>query len=150
MLGNTRLPRWLEIIYAKQHSSSVTSRKGVVVRARAHLLGPGRLVGGVDHVLVVVQLLLLGLPGLLLLLLLQGHQVGPLLLQLPLEPLRLTLLLDLLALVLLPGGGGGQRQKTGQFLESEPRIRKGKLEVTGRVGGTSPGGLKCWIPKDFL
>lgn len=51
----------------------------------------------------MVQLFLLSLPGLLLLLLLQGHQVGPLLLQLPLEPLRLTLLLDLLTLVLLQG-----------------------------------------------
>lgn len=38
---------------------------------------------------------------LLLLLLLQGHQVGVLLLQLPLQPLRLALLLQLLALVLL-------------------------------------------------
>lgn len=39
---------------------------------------------------------------LLLLLLLQGHQVVPLLLELPLQPLRLPLLLQLLALVLLP------------------------------------------------
>ena len=71
----------------------------------AYLLGPRRLVSGVDGIFVVVQLLLLGrLPRLLLLLLLlvlKGHQVGPLLLELPLETLGLPLFLMLLTLVLL-------------------------------------------------
>lgn len=97
------------------------------VQARPHLLGPGRLVAGVDHVFVMVQLLLLGLLGLLLLLL-QRHQVGPLLLQLPLQPLRLTLLLDLLTLVLLRWGGDRDGREDG----SESRIHTGRLEVTGR------------------
>lgn len=92
----------------------------------------------------MVQLFLLGLPGLLLLLL-QGHQVGPLLLQLPLETLRLPLLLYLLTLVLLRWG---QRRETGEFPESELRIRKRKLEVTGRGRGMPLGGLTWWIPKD--
>lgn len=61
-----------------------------------YLASPGGLVVGLQVLVVVVELRLL-----LLLLLLQGHQVGVLLLQLPLQPLRLTLLLQLLALVLL-------------------------------------------------
>ncbi|TNN41202.1 hypothetical protein EYF80_048630 [Liparis tanakae] len=97
-----------------------------------YLLGPGRLVAAGRLVLVVVQLLLVLrrplrvlLLLLLLLLLLQRHQVRTLLLQLPLQPLGLPLVLDLLPLVLLhirarrrravygytpnqsaPGGGG--------------------------------------------
>ena len=46
-----------------------------------HLAGPGGLVVGLQVLVVVVKL------GLLVLLLLQGHQVGVLLLQLPLQPL---------------------------------------------------------------
>lgn len=69
----------------------------------SYLFGPGGLVvaaGGL--VFVVVQLLLvLGWSRRLLLLLLQGHQVRSLLLQLPLQPLGLPLLLDLLPFVLL-------------------------------------------------
>lgn len=61
-----------------------------------YLSGPGGLVVGLQVLVVVVELRLL-----LLLLLLQGHQVGVLLLQLPLQPLRLPLLLQLLPLVLL-------------------------------------------------
>lgn len=118
----------------KRSTGAHRKKERAWVQARPHLLGPGGLVVGVDHVFVMVQLLLLGLPGLLLLLL-QRHQVGPLLLQLPLQPLRLTLLLDLLTLVLLRwgvGGWGGQRRKRGRFLESESRIHTGRLEVTGR------------------
>lgn len=68
-----------------------------------YLFGPAGLVVAARRlVLVVVQLLLVRRRARrLLLLLLQGHQVRPLLLQLPLQPLRLTLLLDLLPLVLL-------------------------------------------------
>lgn len=88
----------------------------------------------------MVQLFLLGVPGLLLLLL-QRHQVGPLLLQLPLQPLRLPLLLYLLALVLLQDG------REGQFLESELRIDKHKLEGGGQSGEEGHHGLD---PKDFL
>jgi len=68
-----------------------------------YLLGPGRLVAAGRLVLVVVQLLLVLRRPLrvLLLLLLQRHQVRTLLLQLPLQPLGLPLLLDLLPLVLL-------------------------------------------------
>lgn len=90
----------------------------------------------------MVQLFLLGVPGLLLLLL-QRHQVGPLLLQLPLQPLRLPLLLYLLALVLLQDG------REGQFLESEPRIDKHKLE--GEWGGAvrGGGGATGWIQEIF-
>lgn len=86
----------------------------------------------------MVQLFLLGVPGLLLLLL-QRHQVGPLLLQLPLQPLRLPLLLYLLALVLLQDG------REGQFLESELRIDK-------QTGGGQSGeeGRHGLDPKDFL
>lgn len=57
-----------------------------------------------NDIFVVVELLLLRLPSLLLLLL-QRHQVGPLLLELPLQALGLPLLLHLLALVLLGGEG---------------------------------------------
>lgn len=90
--------------------------KATALQAGPHLFGPGRLVVRVDDVFVVVQLFLLGLPGLLLvlLLLLQGHQVGPLLLQLPLQPLRLPLLLDLLTLVLLRRRGGEGREDSSQ------------------------------------
>lgn len=115
----------------------------------AHLFGPGRLVVGVDHVFVVVQLFLLGLPGLLLLLL-QRHQVGPLLLQLPLEPLRLTLLLDLLTLVLLRGGGGGrdgrEDSSRSQCLASQRQIgnnRQGRRNVTGRAHMVDP--KRFWL-----
>lgn len=87
----------------------------------------------------MVQLFLLGVPGLLLLLL-QRHQVGPLLLQLPLQPLRLPLLLHLLALVLLQDG------REGQFLESELRIDKHKLEG-GSQGRRDATG---WIQKIFF
>lgn len=88
----------------------------------------------------MVQLFLLCLPGLLLLLL-QRHQVGPLLLQLPLEPLRLTLLLDLLTLVLLRGWGGGgteteERTVPGVRAEDSQRQtgsdRQWRRDVTGR------------------
>ena len=79
---------------------------------RRHLFGPGGFVGLVWS--VVIELLLIRPPLWMLLLLLlqlcclrvfllllQRHQVGPLLLELSLQPLRLPLLLDLLALVLL-------------------------------------------------
>lgn len=114
MLVKAGLQRWLRIISAQQHCEtfnwSTQKKERAWVQARPHLLGPGRLVVGVDHVFVMVQLLLLGLPGLLLLLL-QRHQVGPLLLQLPLQPLRLTLLLDLLTLVLLRWGVGAETEE---------------------------------------
>ena len=73
--------------------------------ALAYLLGPRRLLAGIYPFFVMVEGFLLCRPlvlPLLLLLLLQGDQVVPLLLELPLEPLRLPLLLQLLALVLLP------------------------------------------------
>lgn len=68
-----------------------------------YLFGPGRFVAGIDRVLVVIELLLLGRPRFLLLLLLEGNQVRSLLLELPLKPLRLPLLLQLLPLILLHG-----------------------------------------------
>lgn len=82
-----------------------------------YLAGPGGLLGGgCAAAAVVVEGLRLRR---LLLLLLQGLQVGVLLLELPLQPLRLPLLLQLLPLVLLQGrrgegrlpglGGGGQQ-----------------------------------------
>lgn len=73
--------------------------------ACAYLLGPRWFLAGIYPFFVMVEWFLLRwslvLP-LLLLLLLQGHQVVPLLLELPLQPLCLPLLLQLLALILLP------------------------------------------------
>lgn len=75
--------------------------------AHAYLLGPRWFLTGIYPFFVMVEWFLLCwslvLP-LLLLLLLQGHQVVPLLLELPLQPLCLPLLLQLLALILLPRG----------------------------------------------
>lgn len=65
-----------------------------------YLFGPGRFVTRVDRVFVVVQLFFVSRPWLLLLLL-QRDQVGPLLLQLPLQPFSLTLLLQLLPFIFL-------------------------------------------------
>lgn len=61
-----------------------------------YLTGPSRFVVGLQVFVIVVELGLL-----FLLLLLQGHQVRMLLLQLSLQPLWLTLLLQLLAFILL-------------------------------------------------
>lgn len=66
-----------------------------------YLFGPGGFVAGVDRVLVVIELLLLGRSRFLLLLLLEGNQVRSLLLELSLKPLRLPLLLQLLPLIFL-------------------------------------------------
>lgn len=125
--------------------SSAANNSGKRHRSQAgsHLFGPGRLVIGVGDVFVMVQLFLLRLPGLLLLLL-QRHQVGPLLLQLPLQPLRLPLLLYLLALVLLRRADGEGREG-GQFPESELSIHKHNLEETGGGGRERHG--TGWIPK---
>ena len=73
--------------------------------ALAYLLGPRWFLAGIYPFFVMVEGFLLCRPlvlPLLLLLLLQGDQVVPLLLELPLQPLRLPLLLQLLALILLP------------------------------------------------
>lgn len=79
----------------------------------SHLFGPGGFVAGVHRVLVVIELLLLGRSRFLLLLLLEGNQVCPLLLELPLKPLRLPLLLQLLPLILLqPMGEKTQKIRT--------------------------------------
>lgn len=84
--------------------------------AATHLFSPSWLVVRIDDIFVVVKLFLLRLPSLLLLLLLllERHQVGPLLLQLPLKPLGLPLLLDLLAFVLLGGDRGEQGRGEGR------------------------------------
>lgn len=77
----------------------------IILPALPYLLGPRWLLAGIYPFFVMVEGFLLCWPlvlPLLLLLLLQGHQVVPLLLELPLQPLRLPLLLQLLALVLLP------------------------------------------------
>lgn len=71
----------------------------------SYLFGPGWLLTGTHALLVMVQRLLLQGP-LLLPLMLEGNQVVPLLLQLPLKSFRLPLLFQLLALVLLPRAGG--------------------------------------------
>lgn len=79
----------------------------IILLALPYLLGPRWLLAGIYPFFVMVEGFLLCRPlvlPLLLLLLLQGHQVVPLLLELPLQPLRLPLLLQLLALVLLPRG----------------------------------------------
>lgn len=93
----------------------------VCLRVSGYLFGPGGLVVAAGRlVFVVVQLLLvLRRPRRLLLLLLQRHQVRSLLLQLPLQPLGLPLLLYLLPLVLLR-----VRQSRGQTAGQTPDIRK--------------------------
>lgn len=65
-------------------------------RKHCYLTGPSWFVVGLQVFVIVVELRLL-----FLLLLLQRHQVGMLLLQLPLQTLWLTLFLQLLALILL-------------------------------------------------
>lgn len=78
--------------------------------ALAYLLGPCWFLAGIYPFFVMVEGFLLCRPlvlPLLLLLLLEGDQVVPLLLELPLQPLRLPLLLQLLALILLPRGKHG-------------------------------------------
>lgn len=67
-----------------------------ILRRRFYLASPSGFVVRLQILVVVVELGLL-----LLLLLLQGHQVGMFLLQLPLQSFRLTLFLQLLALVFL-------------------------------------------------
>lgn len=61
-----------------------------------YLTGPSWFVVGLQVFVVVVKLRFL-----VLLLLLQRHQVGMFLLQLSLQPLRLTLFLELLAFIFL-------------------------------------------------
>lgn len=71
----------------------------------AYLLGPCWLLAGIYPFFIMVERFLLCWPlvlPLLLLLLLQGDQVVSLLLELPLQPLCLPLLLQLLAFILLP------------------------------------------------
>lgn len=76
----------------------------------SYLFGPGWLLTGTHALLVMVQRLLLQGP-LLLPLMLEGNQVVPLLLQLPLKSFRLPLLFQLLALVLLPRAGRAKRAR---------------------------------------
>lgn len=69
-----------------------------------YLFGPGRFVTGVDGIFEVVELLLLSRSVvllLLLLLLLKRDKVSPLLLELSLQSLRLSLLLQLFTFILL-------------------------------------------------
>lgn len=88
-----------------QETSPHGNTQTTTLLALAYLLGPCWLLTGIYPFFVMVEWFLLCWPlvlPLLLLLLLQGHQVVPLLLELPLQPLRLPLLLQLLALILLP------------------------------------------------
>lgn len=97
--------------------------------AHAYLLGPRWFLTGIYPFFVMVEWFLLCwslvLP-LLLLLLLQGHQVVPLLLELPLQPLCLPLLLQLLALILLPRGKhsdmGARCPASTQMQDSKPQV----------------------------
>lgn len=85
---------------ALQMQTSITT-----LLALAYLLGPRWFLAGIYPFFVMVEGFLLCRPlvlPLLLLLLLQGDQVVPLLLELPLQPLCLPLLLQLFALILLP------------------------------------------------
>lgn len=95
----------------------------------AHLFGPGGFVVAAGRlVFVVVQLLfVLRRPRRrLLLLLLQRHQVRSLLLQLPLQPLGLPLLLNLLPLVLLHIRHEEETFTTNGFTATEVLIRQYK------------------------
>ena len=71
-----------------------------VTHVGTYFFSPGGLVIRINDILVVVKRFLLCLPSLLLLLL-ERHQVGSLLMELPLKTLCLPLLLNLLPLVLL-------------------------------------------------
>ena len=105
-----------------------------------YLSGPGWLVGRVDAPTIVIQGL--PVPGqdllrflklLLLLLLLQGLEVGMLLLQLPLQALGLPLLLQLLPLVFL-GPSVGREGSAGWTLEARagtPLLSSNCLERRG-------------------
>ena len=105
-----------------------------------YLSGPGWLVGRVDAPTIVIQGLpvpgqdlLLFLKLLLLLLLLQGLEVGMLLLQLPLQALGLPLLLQLLPLVFL-GPSVGREGSAGWTLEARagtPLLSSNCLERRG-------------------
>lgn len=105
-----------------------------------YLSGPGWLVSRVDAPTVVIQGLpvpgqdlLLFLKLLLLLLLLQGLEVGVLLLQLPLQALGLPLLLQLLPLVFL-GPRVGREGSAGWALEARagtPLLSSNCLERRG-------------------
>lgn len=118
-------------------SPSLPGRRG------PYLPGPSRLVGGSDAAAVVIERLPVRGQALLLLLL-EGLEVGVLLLQLPLEPLRLPLLLQLLPLVLLGPRGGRAAQQRG--------LGRGRqaLSLANRDAGSSPGAgpdpLPCGVP----
>lgn len=78
----------------------------MTLESAIYLFGPGWFLAGVSCIFVMVQLLLLCRSGvllqlLLLLLLLERNKVSSLLMQLSLQPLRLPLLLQLLAFILL-------------------------------------------------
>lgn len=82
-----------------------TARQVHEIFTRLYLTSPGGFVVGLQVLVVVVKLGLL----LLLLLLLQGNQVSMFLLQLPLQALGLTLLLQLLSLIFLSKERKSQR-----------------------------------------
>lgn len=70
----------------------------------AHLFGPGRFIAGVDYIFVMIELLLLCRSGvllLLLLLLLERDKVSPLLVELSLQSICLSLFLQLFTFILL-------------------------------------------------
>jgi len=66
----------------------------------SHLFGPVRFVDGVDGIFVVVELLLICRSGVLLLLL-ERDEVSPLLMELSLQSLCLSLFLKLFTFILL-------------------------------------------------